>query len=59
MSSPDAENYTSSGTSITAEIIYVDISKNWRLQRTAQIELKVSYNQVPDTYAQSFIDANK
>ena len=60
ISPADAENYTSSGTSITAEIIYVDISKNsGGCSRTAQIELKVSYNQVPDTYAQSFIDANK
>ena len=48
ISASDATNYTSIATSIDPEIIDVEISKNnGGCSRTAQIELKVSYNKVP------------
>ena len=51
------QNYTSIATSIDAEIIDVEITKNiGGCSRTAQIELKVSYSQVPTNFAQTFID---
>ena len=60
ISATDATNYTSSGNSTDAEIILVDISKNTGgCLRTAQIELKVSRNNVPTNFAQTFITANK
>ncbi len=60
ISATDAANYTSSGNSTDAEIILVDISKNTGgCFRTAQIELKVSRNNVPTDFAQTFITANK
>ena len=60
ISATDATNYTSSGNSTDAEIILVDISKNTGgCFRTAQIELKVSRNNVPTDFAQTFITANK
>ena len=44
----DAKNYTSSSTSVDPEIIDVVFTKNvGGCFRTAQIELKVSYSQVP------------
>jgi hypothetical protein len=57
----DAKDYTSLlANSLNPEVILVDISKKfWRCSRTAQIELKVSRNNVPADFAQNFIDANK
>ncbi|MDA8588836.1 T9SS type B sorting domain-containing protein [Flavobacteriaceae bacterium] len=60
ISAADAADYTSIATSIDPEIIDVEITKNTGgCSRTAQIELKVSYNKVPANYAQTFIAANK
>jgi gliding motility-associated-like protein len=60
ISAADAADYTSIATSIDPEIIDVEITKNiGGCSRTAQIELKVSYNKVPVDYAQTFIAANK
>ncbi|MDB4819892.1 T9SS type B sorting domain-containing protein [Flavobacteriaceae bacterium] len=56
----NAENYTSSSTSVDPEIIDVVFTKNdGGCSRTAQIELKVSYSQVPSDFAQTFIAANQ
>jgi gliding motility-associated-like protein len=57
----DAKNYTSLvANSIDPEVILVDISKDsGGCSRTAQIELKVSRNNVPSDFAQTFIAANK
>jgi gliding motility-associated-like protein len=59
ISTADAQNYISSinYSSINPEIIDVEITKNiGGCSRTAQIELKVSYSQVPPNFAQTFID---
>ena len=56
----DAKNYTSSSTSVDPEIIDVVFTKNvGGCFRTAQIELKVSYSQVPSDFAQTFIANNQ
>ena len=56
----DAKNYTSTSTSVDPEIIDVVFTKNdGGCSRTAQIELKVSYSQVPSDFAQTFIAANQ
>jgi gliding motility-associated-like protein len=56
----NAENYTSSSTSVDPEIIDVVFTKNdGGCSRTAQIELKVSYSQVPSDFAQTFIANNQ
>ncbi|MDC1336819.1 hypothetical protein N8263_03945, partial [Flavobacteriaceae bacterium] len=56
----DAENYTSTSTSVSPEIIDVVFTKNvGGCFRTAQIELKVSYSQVPSDFAQTFIANNQ
>ena len=56
----NAENYTSSSTSVDPEIIDVIFTKNdGGCSRTAQIELKVSYSQVPSDFAQTFIANNQ
>ena len=56
----DAENYTSTSTSVNPEIIDVVFTKNaGGCSRTAQIELKVSYSQVPSGFAQTFIANNQ
>ena len=56
----NAKNYTSSSTSVDPEIIDVVFTKNdGGCSRTAQIELKVSYSQVPSDFAQTFIAANQ
>ena len=59
ISTADAQNYISSieYNSANPEIIDVEITKNiGGCSRTAQIELKVSYSQVPKNFAQTFID---
>ncbi|MDA7779684.1 T9SS type B sorting domain-containing protein, partial [Flavobacteriaceae bacterium] len=60
ISTADAQNYISSSinyNSANPEIIDVEITKNTGgCSRTAQIELKVSYSQVPPNFAQTFID---
>ena len=59
ISTADAQNYISSinYSSVNPEIIDVEITKNiGGCSRTAQIELKVSYSQVPPNFAQTFID---
>jgi len=56
----NAKNYTSSSTSVDPEIIDVVFTKNdGGCFRTAQIELKVSYSQVPSDFAQTFIANNQ
>ena len=56
----DAENYTSSSTSVDPEIIDVVFTKNdGGCFRTGQIELKVSYSKVPNDFAVNFIAANQ
>jgi len=51
----DAADYTSIATSIDPEIIDVEITKNiGGCSRTAQIELKVSYNKVPSRLCTNF-----
>jgi hypothetical protein len=56
----EAKNYTSTSTSIDPEIIDVVFTKNiGGCSRTGQIELKVSYSQVPSDFAQTFIAANQ
>ncbi|MDC0654770.1 T9SS type B sorting domain-containing protein [bacterium] len=56
----NAENYISSSTSVDPEIIDVVFTKNdGGCSRTAQIELKVSYSQVPSDFAQTFIANNQ
>ena len=56
----DAKNYTSTSTSVDPEIIEVVFNKNnGGCSRTGQIELKVSYSQVPTDFAQTFIAANQ
>ena len=56
----DAKNYTSTSTSVDPEIIDVVFTKNiGGCSRTGQIELKVSYSQVPSDFAQTFIAANQ
>ena len=56
----NAENYTSTSTSVDPEIINVVFTKNdGGCSRTAQIELKVSYSQVPSDFAQTFIANNQ
>ena len=56
----DAENYTSSSTSVDPEIIDVVFTKNdGGCFRSGQIELKVSYSQVPNDFAVNFIAANQ
>ena len=56
----DAENYTSTSTSVSPEIIDVVFTKNvGGCFKTAQIELKVSYSQVPSDFAQTFIANNQ
>ncbi|MDC0378851.1 hypothetical protein OAM76_06600, partial [Flavobacteriaceae bacterium] len=56
----NAKNYTSSSTSVDPEIIDVVFTKNdGGCSRTAQIELKVSYSQVPSDFAQTFITNNQ
>ena len=56
----NAENYISSSTSVYPEIIDVVFTKNdGGCSRTAQIELKVSYSQVPSDFAQTFIANNQ
>ncbi|MGY8949996.1 MAG: T9SS type B sorting domain-containing protein, partial [Flavobacteriales bacterium] len=60
ISAADAASYTSVATSVTPEIIDVEITKSTGgCSRTAQIELKVSYSQVPNDFAQNFIAANQ
>jgi hypothetical protein len=57
ISAADAASYTSVATSVTPEIIDVEITKSTGgCSRTAQIELKVSFSQVPNDFAQNFID---
>jgi hypothetical protein len=56
----DAKNYTSTSTSVDPEIIDVVFTKNiGGCSRAAQIELKVSYSQVPSDFAQTFIATNQ
>ena len=54
----DAQNLSQVITiQLDPEIIDVEITKNiGGCSRTAQIELKVSYSQVPTNFAQTFID---
>ena len=60
ISAADAASYTSIATSVIPEIIDVEMTKNTGgCFRTAQIELKVSYSQVPNDFAQTFIAANQ
>ena len=55
-----AKNYTSTSTSVDPEIIDVIFAKNvGGCSRAGQIELKVSYSQVPSDFAQTFIAANQ